>query len=457
MIRATSLSGVANHYVSISPGPEQQPGARRRRRNRPRLDHDADRHRPVLQHLPALGPQGAQQLHQGQRGDLRRPGRSRQRRLQVLRPGPQPHRRLRQGTERRPAPARTASSSAPASSRPRSPAAAKQLSSAISNANTAFSAIASQNVALDQTLRRLPPVMRQANTTFVNLRAALDDLDPLVNTAKPATKNLAPFLAELRPVLSEIHPLHPQPAPHRRPARQGQRRRRTAGRAADGAGTGLEGVPALRRGDRRLPARTSTSPAPTRRTSSTRLGKLGAAAGYYDGNGHYVRAATSAQNLFNYERRHPRTDHARRSSSTPSAPRPPVHRRCPGGATQTAADGSNPFVDPPCERQQRQLLRMQPGRRAPRTMTRRLIIAAALVVAVVVGRPARLRRRRQQQRLPGPRRSSTTAPSWSHGEQVRVAGANVGTIESVDVSMPGRDRSPTATASRSRSPARRSS
>ncbi len=55
-----------------------------------------------------------------------------------------------------------------------------QLSSAVSNASTAFGAIASQNVALDSTLQELPPVLRQSNTTFVNLRAALDDLEPLV-------------------------------------------------------------------------------------------------------------------------------------------------------------------------------------------------------------------------------------------------------------------------------------
>ena len=77
------------------------------------------------------------------------------------------------------------------------------------------------------------------------------------------------------------------------------------------------------------------------------FGKLGQVAGYYDGNGHYVRAATAAQNLFDYNGGSARTDHAKRSSTTPSAPRPPVHRRCPGGATQSAADGSNPFVDPP--------------------------------------------------------------------------------------------------------------
>ena len=49
-------------------------------------------------------------------------------------------------------------------------------------------------------------MLRQSNTTFVNLRAALDDVEPLINTAKPATKNLAPFLAELRPVLSKFIP-----------------------------------------------------------------------------------------------------------------------------------------------------------------------------------------------------------------------------------------------------------
>src|SRR5262249_37423567 len=82
-----------------------------------------------------------------------------------------------------------------------------QLSDAVSHASNAFGAIARQNVALNHTLPLLPPVFRQSNTTFVNLRAALDDLDPLVETAKPATKNLAPFLAELRPVVAKAVPL----------------------------------------------------------------------------------------------------------------------------------------------------------------------------------------------------------------------------------------------------------
>ena len=82
-----------------------------------------------------------------------------------------------------------------------------ELTSLVSNANTALGAIAGQNASLDRALQVLPPTLRQANTTFVNLRAALDDLDPLVNTAKKATKNLNPFLLKLRPVVNRAVPV----------------------------------------------------------------------------------------------------------------------------------------------------------------------------------------------------------------------------------------------------------
>ncbi len=68
-------------------------------------------------------------------------------------------------------------------------------------------------------------------------------------------------------------------------------------------------------------------------------------------------------------------------------------------------------------------------------MSRKLIalaLVAAVVVAVVLlasGGAAAAATRFA--------RSSTTAASWSRGEQVRVAGANVGEIKSVGVTMPG--------------------
>ncbi len=48
--------------------------------------------------------------------------------------------------------------------------------------------------------------MRRANTTFVNLRATLDDLTPLVDDSKPAAKELGPFLAQLRPFARDARP-----------------------------------------------------------------------------------------------------------------------------------------------------------------------------------------------------------------------------------------------------------
>src|SRR3954447_24065267 len=69
---------------------------------------------------------------------------------------------------------------------------APQLTQLVSNANTTASAIASENGSLEQTLDVLPDTLRNANTTFVNLRATLDDLDVLVSASKPATRQLAP-------------------------------------------------------------------------------------------------------------------------------------------------------------------------------------------------------------------------------------------------------------------------
>jgi phospholipid/cholesterol/gamma-HCH transport system substrate-binding protein len=48
--------------------------------------------------------------------------------------------------------------------------------------------------------------MRRSNTTFVNLRAALNDVDPLVNASKPVARRLNPFLDQLQPFLHDLKP-----------------------------------------------------------------------------------------------------------------------------------------------------------------------------------------------------------------------------------------------------------
>ncbi|HEY6779841.1 MAG TPA: MlaD family protein [Thermoleophilaceae bacterium] len=72
------------------------------------------------------------------------------------------------------------------------------LTGVVGNLNTTVGALADQKDALAESVDRLPPFMRRANTTFVNLRAALDDVDPLVAAAKPAARRLGPFLDQAR-------------------------------------------------------------------------------------------------------------------------------------------------------------------------------------------------------------------------------------------------------------------
>jgi phospholipid/cholesterol/gamma-HCH transport system substrate-binding protein len=80
------------------------------------------------------------------------------------------------------------------------------LAGLVSNTNATAGAIGQENVALATALGLLPTTLRRANTTFVNLRATLDDLDVLVAASKPATKRLAPFLRELRPLVHASRP-----------------------------------------------------------------------------------------------------------------------------------------------------------------------------------------------------------------------------------------------------------
>ncbi len=69
-----------------------------------------------------------------------------------------------------------------------------------------MNAIGDRKERLAEAISLLPDFLRRANTTFVNLRAALDDLDPLVSASKPAARELRPFLAILRQAAADAVP-----------------------------------------------------------------------------------------------------------------------------------------------------------------------------------------------------------------------------------------------------------
>ncbi|MEJ7784002.1 MAG: MlaD family protein [Solirubrobacteraceae bacterium] len=64
-------------------------------------------------------------------------------------------------------------------------------------------AIAQEEDDLSDVIRRAAPFMRRANSTYVNLRATLDDLDPLVAATGKAAPKLRPVLSELSGFASE--------------------------------------------------------------------------------------------------------------------------------------------------------------------------------------------------------------------------------------------------------------
>ncbi len=218
------------------------------------------------------------------------------------------------------------------------------LSALTSNANQSLGAIAQQNTALDRSLRALPGTLRQANTTFVNLRATLDDLDPLVRTAKPATRNLAPFLRDLRPVVSRSVPVFKN-------LRLTVRR---SGKHNDLAST-LKELPSVhKKANRSVPASINALNQTQDEVQFIRpyspdlvgwLAKFGEVTSFYDGNGHYARVNAANSNLFKC------TPVAGTCTLTPIPESQQfagldfqISTRCPGAATQPIS-GSNPFLD----------------------------------------------------------------------------------------------------------------
>ena len=83
---------------------------------------------------------------------------------------------------------------------------APDISALVTNLDQMMGAIGNQKLALAEAIGQFPTFMRDANTTFVNLRAALDDVDPLVEASKPAAQELQPFMAKLRLAVADAVP-----------------------------------------------------------------------------------------------------------------------------------------------------------------------------------------------------------------------------------------------------------
>jgi phospholipid/cholesterol/gamma-HCH transport system substrate-binding protein len=219
------------------------------------------------------------------------------------------------------------------------------LAGLVVNTNRAMAAIGDESVALQRALELLPGTMRKANTTFVNLRGTLDDLELLVNESKPATRKLAPFFRELRPLVADLRPTIADLRDLIRvPGPGNDLIDLTAAQPRLARLTSSVFPRAIRALDRSQPVVSYA-----RQYTPDLAGwftKFGEVAAYYDANGHYARVMP----VFSPARRNPdntleavppqqRTDGYRRG----------ILRHCPGGSVQPPPDGSAPVPAEGCD------------------------------------------------------------------------------------------------------------
>jgi phospholipid/cholesterol/gamma-HCH transport system substrate-binding protein len=342
-IRATSLSGIANRYIALSPGANSAP----------KLDDGsvltADKTTPIVdldQVFNTLDPKtraSLQQFIQGSATWYQGKGKQANEGTKYFNPAISSSRRLVNEVVGDQAGLdaflkNTAGTMKTLASR------RGDLANLVTNANTTAAAIGSENVSLARALGLLPGTLRKANTTFVNLRSTLDDLDVLVAASKPATKNLARFLRELRPLVRDARPTIAD--------------LRTLVRR-QGAGNDLTDLlrkaPALERAAK--PAFANSITALRKSTPVLKFVRpytpdlvgwfrdFGQGASNYDANGHFARI----QPIFNA---YQFNDNPAGGALTPIPAGQRLNgltggqnKRCPGASSQAPVDGSAPWQD----------------------------------------------------------------------------------------------------------------
>ena len=221
----------------------------------------------------------------------------------------------------------------------------------------ALGAVANENHSFDQALVALPGTLRQANTTFHNLRPALDDLDVLVNASKPATKNLPTFLRNLKPVTTRSVPVF-------RDLGRAVNLKGKSNDLADATGDlsalenrAAEAIPIT------VKAMQDSQPnlqflRPYAPDLMAAVAHLNQVAGYYDADAHYLRVAPVGLGVFSPTPAACKTVPGSTCTFAPQdasnvfndygalgGPNYNLFKRCPGGSASAVA-GSNPFYSP---------------------------------------------------------------------------------------------------------------
>jgi phospholipid/cholesterol/gamma-HCH transport system substrate-binding protein len=225
---------------------------------------------------------------------------------------------------------------------------AQELTQLVSNGDTATGAIARESQSLEAALRLFPGTLTRSTATFAGLNTTLDALTPLVVAAKANVGQLEPFAAGLRslatvslPTVAKLNSLIGTSSGGQGGLLHLLQETPSVARVALAAFPRL--IEQMNRSQAQLNYFRFYTP-----DLVAALTNLGQAAGYYDANGHYTRTQPVFVPFA--------LDSMNRLQSRPASERYDgfqiVERRCPGSAVQPTPDGSGPWKVPGCSTSQ---------------------------------------------------------------------------------------------------------
>jgi phospholipid/cholesterol/gamma-HCH transport system substrate-binding protein len=337
-IRNTSLSSVAGRQVALQPGPNSNPkianrGVIRAEDTRPIVDLDQ-----LLNTLDAQARTSLQQLvHGGAVAFGSHPSQA-DAALAALNPALSQARQTTSelvGDQAAFERALVESAGVVSSVAAR----ANDLQAGVANGAQVANAVAGESRSLDTALHQAPAALKQSNTTLAELRDALTKLRPALRDAQPGAPRLANVLRLAQPVVHEAAPVIGQVRsvlPDVTAILLGLPKLDATARPAFSSTVGaLQGA-----ADVVQAARTYTPDL----VGGLLNGFGGTTGASYDANGHYVRISLQG-NLTSFSNG--------ASLLTPNLPRGTfnefrdgITNRCPGAATQSVRDRSNPFAAP---------------------------------------------------------------------------------------------------------------
>jgi phospholipid/cholesterol/gamma-HCH transport system substrate-binding protein len=222
------------------------------------------------------------------------------------------------------------------------------LADLVENQNKAFAAIGAHQEDLARGLRQLPVTLQQGNRTFSELPATFAALRTLIEAQKPTLKPVTTLLEQLRPLATVATPVvHNFSQAFSRPGPNNDLTdlaRALPALAKQLTTASPVGVQALKES-----APITAIFGPYTPDLAATLRTFGQAAAYYDADGHYVHLSGDFPNFTLGASSAHGENNTLKPVSSPQAALEGLKtgqlRRCPGAATQAAADGSSPFTD----------------------------------------------------------------------------------------------------------------